>query len=64
LKFTEYENVNNKDGYRNFDGFPKCSNAFNPKFRWQSTDSKYGQDFMVWYQNETKVANKEECKEM
>jgi hypothetical protein len=49
LKFIEKENKRFKDEYRNFTGFPECHNAFNPKFRWQETDSKYGQDFRPWY---------------
>lgn len=34
LMFIEKENKKYKDNYRNFVGFPQCSNAFNPKFRW------------------------------
>ena len=49
LKFIEKERAHKKDHYRNFTGFPECSQAFNPKFRWQKTDSKYGQDFAIWY---------------
>jgi len=49
LKFIEKENRIFKDEYRNFTGFPHCTNAYNPKFRWQQTDSKEGQDLRVWY---------------
>ena len=55
--FTEKENKKYKENYRHFIGFPQCSNAFNPKFRWQETDSKYGQDFLVWYQNKNEVSS-------
>lgn len=36
------------DMYKSVIGFPNCTNALNPKFRWQKTDPHTGVDFKVW----------------
>lgn len=49
------------DMYKTVQGFPSCSNALNPKFRWQAGDPKTGVDFKVWNQEAYQVSSESEC---
>lgn len=49
------------DMYKTVQGFPDCSNALNPKFRWQQNDPKTGVDFKVWQQDRSHLSSESEC---
>jgi hypothetical protein len=40
-----------KSSYEEFKGLPECTEAKNPKFRWQINDPKNGVDIIIWKQN-------------
>lgn len=52
------------DMYKTVVGFPNCTNALNPKFRWQQNDPKTGVDFKVWKQMISKVETESDCSRM
>ena len=47
--------------YKTVQGFPNCTNAMNPKYRWQAEDPKNGIDFKVWTQEKSQVNTESEC---
>ena len=48
LDWSKYEQRKMVDMYKSVLGFPNCTNALNPKFRWQRNDPKTGIDFKAW----------------
>lgn len=61
LQWIKKENRKMYNLYKDVQGFSSCSNALNPKFRWQKEDPKEGVDFYVWKQESVEVSGESEC---
>ena len=61
LEWSKKEMKSMIDMYKHVQGFEMCSNAKNPKFRWQASDPKMGVDFQVWKQKADDSTGDSDC---
>lgn len=61
LDWAKFEQRKMYDMYHSVLDFPNCTNAFNPKFRWQRNDPKTGVDFKAWKQRVSNVESEGDC---